>query len=249
MSFSPDYQPADDLLSNRVILVTGAGDGIGRAVALAAASHGATVILLGKTVSKLEKVYDEIEQAGGPQAAIYPVHMEGASPADYEQLAQTISENFGRLDGLVHCANLLPYLSRLKDYEAEDWMKVMQVNLNGAFLLTQACIEPLMASDAASVIFSSDQVGVQAKPFWGAYGISKFAIEGMARTWAQEMGSSNIRVNLADPGPTLTAMRKRVFPGEDNSSLKEPSAVAPLYLWLLGADSAGLNGERIAYPG
>lgn len=247
MDFPHDYQPAPDLLQDRVILITGAGDGIGRAIAQASAAHGATVILLGKTVRKLEAVYDEIEQAGGPQAAIYPLNLEGATPLDYQQLADTLEENFGRLDGLLHNAALLPYLSRLKDYEIEDWMKVMQVNLNAPFMLTQLCLDLLQKSDDASLIFTSDRVGVESKPFWGAYGVSKHGIEGLARTWAEELASTPVRVNLVDPGPTLTALRKRVFPGEDNSQLKLPERLAPLYLWLLGPDSRSARGERFAY--
>lgn len=247
MPFPTQYQAPADLLKNRVILVTGAGDGIGRSVSLAAARHGATVVLLGKTVSKLEYVYDQIEAMDAPQAAIYPLHLEGATPADFDQLALTLQENFGRLDGLLHNAALLPYLSRLKDYEAEDWMKVMQVNLNGPFLLTQSCYDLLAASADASLVFTSDRYGVEHKPFWGAYGVSKFALEGLARTWAEELGNTAIRVNLVDPGPTLTALRKRVFPGEDNSQLKSPDSLAQLYLWLLGPDSKGVNGERIRF--
>jgi len=247
MPFSSDYLAPENLLRDRVILITGAGDGIGRAVALAAARHGASVILLGKTVSKLEAVYDQIEAMGAPQPAIYPLHLEGACPADYGKLALSLQENFGRLDGLLHNAALLPYLSRLKDYEPEDWMKVMQVNLNGPLLLTQACYDLLAASNDASLVFTSDSYGVESRPFWGAYGVSKLALEGLARTWAQEVGNTAIRVNLADPGPTLTALRKRVFPGEDNSNLKSPDSVVQMYLWLLGPDSAGVNGERIAY--
>ena len=248
MPFPADYQAPPDLLNNRVILITGAGDGIGRAVALAAAQHGATVILLGKTVSKLEEVYDQIEAMGAPQAAIYPLHFEGATPSDFDQLALTLEENFGRLDGLLHNAALLPYLSRLKDYEAEDWMKVMQVNLNGPLLLTQSCYELLAASQDSRLIFTSDNYGIQAKPFWGAYGVSKAAVEFLAQTWAEEVTNTSIRVNRVDPGPTLTALRKRVFPGEDNASLKPPEAVVQMYLWLLGPDSAGVNGARISYP-
>jgi len=246
MDYPHDYQPAPDLLQERVILITGAGDGIGRAVAKACADHGATVILLGKTVRKLEAVYDEIEEAGGPEAAIYPMNLEGASPADFEQLASTLEENFGRLDGLVHNAALLPYLSRLKDHEIEDWMKVLQVNLNAPFMLTQMCIGLLQKSADASVIFTSDQAGIEAKPFWGAYGVSKYGLEGLARTWSQELATTSVRVNLLDPGPTLTALRKRVFPGEDNSQLKHPESLASLYLWLLGPDSQAARGERFS---
>jgi NAD(P)-dependent dehydrogenase (short-subunit alcohol dehydrogenase family) len=248
MQFPSDYHPQQDLLKDRVILITGAGDGIGRAISLAAAKHGATVILLGKTVSKLEYVYDLIDAMPAPQPAIYPMLLEGASPADFDKLAKTLKDNFGRLDGIVHNAAYLPYLSRLKDYEAEDWMKAMQINVNAPFLINQACYDLLAASDDASVIFTSDTVGAQAKPFWGAYGVSKAAVESLARTWAQELGSTSIRTNLIDPGPTLTALRKRVYPGEDNSQLKKPDTLAPLYLWLLGADCEKVNGERFAYP-
>lgn len=247
MSFPHPYHPVPNLLQDRVILVTGAGDGIGRAVAVAAASHGATLVLLGKTLSKLEQVYDQIEAAGAPQAAIYPMHLEGATPADFAQLASVLQDHFGRLDGLVHNAAYLPYLSRIKDYEAEDWMRVMQVNVNAPFLLSQACYDLLEASTDASVIFTSDSVGVHAKPFWGAYSASKYAIEGLARSWDQELRSTPIRVNLIDPGPTLTALRKRVFPGEDNASLKHPDTLVPLYLWLLGADSKAYRGERFTW--
>ena len=247
MDFPRDYQPRPELLDERVILITGAGDGIGRAVAKACAAHGATVILLGKTIRKLELVYDEIEQAGGPQPAIYPMNLEGAAPADYDKLAQSIEQNFGRLDGLVHNAALLPYLSRLKDHEIEDWFKIMQINLNAPFMLTQFCLDLLMKSEDPSVIFTSDQVGIEAKPFWGAYGVSKFGIEGQARTWAEELARTPVRVNLIDPGPTLTSLRKRVFPGEDNSQLKTPDTLAPLYLWLLGPDSRPVRGERFCF--
>jgi len=247
MDFPRDYQPRPELLDQRVILITGTGDGIGRAMAKACAAHGATVILLGKTIRKLELVYDEIEQAGGPQPAIYPMNLEGAAPADYDKLAQSIEQNFGRLDGLVHNAALLPYLSRLKDHEIEDWFKIMQINLNAPFILTQFCLDLLMKSDDASVIFTSDQVGIEAKPFWGAYGVSKFGIEGLARTWAGELARTPVRVNLIDPGPTRTSLRKRVFPGEDNSQLKTPDTLAPLYLWLLGPDSRSVRGERFCF--
>jgi len=242
MSYPADYQPALNLLRDRVVLVTGAGDGIGRAVALACATHGATVVLAGKTVKKLEAVYDELEQAGGPQPAIYPINLEGATPADYDQLARTIENQLGRLDGLVHCAALLPYLSRLKDHEAEDWMKVMQVNLNAPFLLTQALFGLLEASNSGRVIFTVDSVGTEGRAFWGAYGASKAGLDSLARIWAQELENSHIRVNRVDPGPTLTALRKRVFPGEDNSALKRPEAVAPAYLWLLDPANP-VNGE------
>lgn len=242
-----DYRPADDLLEDRVILVTGAGDGIGRAAARAFAAHGATVVLLGKTVPKLEAVYDEIEAAGGPEPAIYPMHLEGASPHDYQELAHVIDVNFSLLDGILHNAASLPYLGRIKDYEPDDWLKVMQVNLNAPFLLTQACLPLLERSKDASILFTTDEAGRTGKAFWGAYGVSKFGIEGLGQTLAAELENTHIRVNCIDPGPTRTALRKRVFPGEDNVTLKAPEDLAPLYLWAIGPDSRGTTGQRLSW--
>jgi NAD(P)-dependent dehydrogenase (short-subunit alcohol dehydrogenase family) len=242
-----DYQAPPDLLEGRVILVTGAGDGIGRAMALAFARHGATVVLLGKTVPKLEAVYDEIEAAGGPTPAIYPMHLEGAQPHDFDALAETLEQNFGRLDGLLHNAALLPYLSRIKDYDTTDWLKVLQVNLNAPFVLTQACLPLLAKAPDARVLFTTDAVGRTGKAFWGAYGASKSAIEGLSQTLAQELEHGPIRVNCIDPGPTRTALRKRVFPGEEQELLKAPEALAPLYLWAMGPDSRSCHGMRLAW--
>jgi len=242
-----DYKPASDLLKDRIILVTGAGDGIGRAAALAYARYGATVILLGKTVPKLEKVYDEIEAAGGATPAIYPIHLEGATPHDYEELANVVESNFGRLDGLLHNAASLPYLSRIKDYEVQDWLKVMQVNLNAPFQITQACLPLLGHSSDARVVFTTDDVGHRGKAFWGAYGVSKFGIEGLSQILAAELENSTIQVNCIDPGPTLTALRKRAFPGEDNAKLKAADTLMPLYLWVMGPDSRGTTGQRLSW--
>lgn len=240
-----DYHPADDILEDRVVLVTGAGDGIGRAAALAYAAHAATVVLLGKTVAKLESLYDEIEAAGGPEPAIYPMHLEGASPHDYEELAHVIDVNFGQLDGILHNAATLPYLSRIKDYEAEDWVRILQVNLTAPFLMTQACLPLLERSDDASVIFTTDEAGHRGKAFWGAYGVSKFGIEGLTQTLAAELENSSIRVNCIDPGPTRTSLRRRIFPGEDEATLKSPATPMPLYLWAMGPDSRGSTGKRL----
>ena len=242
-----DYAPADDLLDDRVILVTGAGDGIGRSAAKAYARYGATVVLLGKTVAKLEAVYDEIEAAGGPEPAIYPMHLEGASPHDFDELAHVIDVNFERLDGILHNAAKMPYLGRIKDYDAEDWMKVMQVNVNAPFLLTQACMPLLERSQDARLLFTTDVVGREGKAYWGAYGVSKCAVDGLVRILAAELENTPIRVNAIAPGPTLTALRRRAYPGEDNATLKQPDSLAPLYLWAMGPDSADCNGEVLTW--
>lgn len=238
-----DYTPASDLLSQRTILVTGAGDGIGRAVSIALARHGATVVLLGRTIRKLEAVYDTIEKAGGPQPAIYPMNLEGATPHDYVELAIKLGEEFGVLDGLLHNAAELRSLSRIDDYDIELWYKVMQVNLNAPFMLTQACLPLLRKSKDASVVFTSDRVGRKGKAYWGAYGVSKFALEGLMETLADENENSAIRVNSFDPGPVRTAMRASVYPGEDVAQLPLPEDVVTPYLWLMGPDSIGVSGQ------
>ena len=237
------YRPTPDLLNDRVILVTGAGDGIGRAVALAAAAHGATVVLLGRTLAKLEAVYDAIEQAGGAQPAIFPVDLEGATAPDYALLAERLGTTFGQVDGLVHCAATFPYLSRIDDYDTDVWGKVLQVNLSAPFMLTQACLPLLRRAPEASVVLLSDTVGRHGRAYWGAYAVAKAGLENLSQVLADELGSSRIRVNSLDPGPTRTTLRAKTYPLEDPTPLKPPEAVVPLVLWLLGPDSRGATGQ------
>lgn len=240
-----DYQARTDLLKDRVILITGAGDGIGAAAARSCAAHGATVILLGRTTRKLEAVYDAIESAGHPLPAIYPMNLEGAAPKDYEDLAATIEKEFGRLDGLLHNASLLGTLTPLGQYDIAQWSKVMQVNLNAPFLMTRACLELLKKSDNASVIFTSSSVGRKGRAYWGAYAVSKAANENMMQIWADELESNtHVRVNSINPGAVRTTMRTRAYPGEDPNTLPKPDEILATYLYLLGPDSEGVTGQQ-----
>ncbi len=239
-----DYAPPPDLLKERVVLVTGAGDGIGAAAAKCFARHGATVILLGRTVRKLEAIYDAIEQAGGPQPAIYPMNLEGATPKDYQELGDTLEREFGRLDGLLHNAALLGTLTPLEMYDLALWAKVMQVNLHAPYLLTRACLPALRKSEDASVIFTSSAVGHRGRAYWGAYAISKAAAENMMQILADELeANTSIRVNSIDPGAVRTRMRARAYPGEDPNIHPEPEAIMPAYLYLMGPDSKGETGK------
>jgi len=240
-----EYHPPKNLLANRNILVTGAGHGIGRAVALAFAEHNATVILLDRDVAALESVYDAIEEQGGPKPAIYPMDLQGAREQDYLQLAETLEQTFGALDGLLHNAAQLRLLSRIDDYDAETWFQVMQVNLNAPFLLTQACLPLLRKSKDASLLFTSDRVGRRAKAYWGAYAASKFGIEGLMQVLAQELKNSLIRVNSVAPGPTRTNLRAHAYPGENPQEIKAPETLMPLYLWLMGPDGREIRGQTI----
>ncbi|MEK7990577.1 MAG: YciK family oxidoreductase [Thiotrichaceae bacterium] len=240
-----DYRPRDNLLQDKVILVTGAGAGIGRAAAKSFAEHGAVVVLLGRTIKKLEAVYDEIEKAGSPQPAIYPMNLEGASPKDYEDLADTLEKEFGRLDGLLHNASLLGVLTPIEQYDVNLWHQVMQVNLNAPFMLTQACLPLLKKSDKGSIVFTSSGVGRKARAYWGAYAVSKFGNEGLMQVLADELENTHIRVNSINPGKTRTTMRAAAYPAENPNTLKTPEEIMSMYLYLFGEDSNKINGQAL----
>ncbi len=241
-----EYNAPQDLLKDRVILITGAGEGIGRAAAKTMASHGATVIIAGRTTKKLEDLYDEIEQSGAPQPAIIPINLEGAQPHDYDELAATIEKEFGRLDGLVHNAAQLGVLTPIENYDPSIWNQVMQVNINAPFMLTQAMIPLLHLSEDASILFTSSSVGRKGRAYWGAYSVSKFATEGLMQTLADELeDTSKIRVNCVNPGATRTNMRATAFPGENPYTLASPDEIMPVYLYLLGPDSKAINGQSL----
>jgi NAD(P)-dependent dehydrogenase (short-subunit alcohol dehydrogenase family) len=235
------YQAPSDLLKDRIILVTGAGDGIGKAAAKAYAAHGATVILLGRTIHKLEQVYDEILEAGGPTPAIYPMNLEGAAPKDYEDLAATIKKEFGQLHGLLHNAAWLGANTPLSMYDMEVWFKVIQVNLNAPFILTRAVLPLMIEPGNASIIFTTDD---KTTAYWGAYGVSKAAIDGLMKILADEMDTDKpVKVNAIDPGPVRTAMRMNAFPGEDPNDQVRPEQIMDTYLYLMGKDSDGQQGK------
>ncbi len=240
------YTAAPDLLNDRTVLVTGAGDGIGRAAALAYAAHGATVILLGRTKEKLEAVYDAIEAAGGAQPAIFPMDLASAAEADYTGLAGAIGETFGQLDGLLHNAGVLGERRPIEHTTWKAWEEVMQVNVNAAFLLTRALLPQLQAAPRASLLFTSSGVGRRGRAFWGAYAVSKFATEGLMQVLADELeNTSGVRVNSLNPGATNTAMRRSAYPGEEPASNPRPEAIMPAYLYLMGDDSLAVHGQAL----
>ena len=240
-----DYRPAPRELRERVILVTGAGDGIGRAVALALAAHGATVVLSGRTVRKLEAVHDEIRAAGGPQPSIAPLNLERALANDYDALAAALETNYGRLDGLLHNAAILGQLSPIDHYDVPTWVRVLHVNVTAAFALTQVCLPLLRKSADASVLFTSSSVGRHGRALWGAYAVSKFAIEGLTQVLADETSATQIRVNALNPVRARTAMRLEAYPAEDRSALPEPGSLVGPYLYLLGPASRAITGQSL----
>ena len=239
-----NYNYPADLLRDRIILVTGASDGIGKALAVHAAAHGAQVLLHGRNVSKLEKVYDEIEALpGAPRPSIAVIDLAVADSAAFRSLATNLEEEFGRLDGLVNNASMLGERFSIEQYDAAMWQRVMHVNVTAAFAITQVCLPLLHQSADPSVIFTSSGVGRVGKPFWGAYAVSKFATEGLAQVLASEQES--IRVNCINPGPVRTDMRKAAYPAEDRDALLRPEDILPTYMYLLGPDGAGTTGQSL----
>ncbi len=240
------YQPARALLRERVILITGASDGIGRAVALAAAAHGAQVILHGRSVKKLEQVYDEIERAGGARPSIAPLDFEKAGPGEYEQLVSAVEKEFGRLDGLLHNAGMLGERAPIEHYDVSKWMRTLHVNVNAPFILTRALLPLLKKAPDPTIVFTSSSIVKQPKPFWGAYLVSKWASDGLAQMLAQELDSAPVvRVNSINPGKVRTQMRLQAYPAEDRSLLATPEMIVAPYLYLLGPDSRGVNGACV----
>ena len=238
------YAPPDDLLKDRVILVTGATAGIGRAVSRALITHRATVILHGRNANALEAAYQE-GRSLGPEPAVVQLDLERAQGEAYQELTEKLESRFGRLDGLLHNASMLGDRSPIEHYDIGLWQKVMHVNLNASFILTRCLLPLLRQSEDASVLFTTSGVGNRGRAYWGAYCVSKFGGEGLAQTLADELESTRIRVNCINPGATRTEMRRAAYPAEDPDTLPLPETLTGPYLYLLGPDSRGVNGKRI----
>ncbi len=229
-----DTDSTEKPLLERVVLVTGAAEGLGRAVALAAAAAGATLILSDLPEANLDAVYDRIETTGGARPAMLLLNLDTTDEKGCRGAADLVGETFGRLDALVHCAAFAPYLSRIADYEQAEWERVLRINLTSPFLLTQACLPLLHSSRDPVVIFTSDRVGRTGLAYWGAYAAAKFGLEGLAQVLAQESeGRRPLRVATLDPGVLRTGLRARLYPGEDPFTLPAPETAAPRYLQLL----------------
>ena len=245
-SIPRDYRPAPGAFAGRVVLVTGAGDGLGRSVALGAARCGAEVILLGRTVRKLEATHDRIVEGGGPRPAIYPMDLAGANPDDYADLARRVHEAFGRLHGIVHAAAAFQGLTPLAHLEPEDWMRTVHVNLTAPFLLTRACLPLLQRVPDAAVVFVGDGPGRRARAYWGAYAVSKIGVEGLAGVLADEVESAGTpRVACVRPGPMRTALRRRAFPAEPPDAAADPAAVAGALLLALDPAASIVHGASV----
>lgn len=242
---TPDnYQPRPDLLAGKNILITGAGDGIGRCAALTYARYGATVVLLGRTGSKLEAVYDEVEQSSGAKPVIVEMDLATASEDSYAALVAGLEQEIPHLDGLLHNAALLGDRRPIQSAGYDSWREVMQVNVNAQFLLTRYLLPLLHLAPNASIVLTSSTVGRTGRAYWGSYSVSKFATEGFMQVLADELeNTSKIRVNTLNPKGTNTAMRRAAYPAETPTDNPSPEDIMPAYLFLMGEDSAGISGK------
>jgi len=245
-----EYSAPENLLENKTIMITGAGDGIGKACAQCFVDHGATVILLSRSQDKLEALYDQIESTHPGKVIIHPMDFKIAVAQDYKALAESLNQQFPCLDGLIHNAALLGARSPIEFYPEQDWNDLMQVNVNSAFHLSKALIPALTQSEDARVIFTSSSVGRVGKAYWGAYGITKFAVEGLMQTMADELANtSSVRVNSLNPGGTRTQMRKDAYPAEDPATVPTADSIMPVYLYLMSPEAKSLHGQALSVRG
>lgn len=242
------YRPAPADFTDRVVLVTGATSGIGRAVARELVVSGATVILHGRNEKALEALYQELKTLG-PEPSVAQLDLERAQGPQYQQLTSEIESRYGRLDGLLHNAAILGNLSPIEHYDIGTWQRVMHVNVNAVFILTRCMLPLLKQSQDASLIFTTSGVGNRGRAYWGAYSVSKFATEGLSQILADELENTSIRVNCVNPGATRTRMRAQAYPAEDPETLRPPEEIIAPYFFLLGPDGKGTHGQRIDCQG
>ena len=239
------YRPADGLFDGRTILVTGASEGIGRAVARALGQYGARVLLHGRNVRRLESLYDELLEAGAPRPSVCPLDLTTLTADACTELAGQIAGEFGCLDGLLLNAGALGDRAPIEHYDVGTWQRVFQVNVTAPFMLTRALLPVIRKSEDASVLYVSSSVGRKGRAYWGAYAASKAAVENLSETLADELDATDsIRVNTINPKSTRTRMRARAYPGEDPESLRKPEDIVWAFLYLLGPDSRGITGRR-----
>ncbi|MEC8299359.1 MAG: YciK family oxidoreductase [Pseudomonadota bacterium] len=237
----------EDLLANRVLLVTGAGDGIGKEAAISFAKHGGKIILLGRTKEKLEKVYDQICETGAREHAIVNVDLTTLNEATSERLKETIKENYGQLDVLLHNAAVLGARVPLESYDSREWATVIQTNMTAVFLLTKTLLPLLKQSLDGRIIFTNSGVGKTPRAYWGAYSVSKFALSGFVKILSEELeNTAKVVVTSVNPGPTRTSMRQSAYPGEDPRKIKNANSLMPLYLYLAGPDSKHEHGNEFS---
>jgi NAD(P)-dependent dehydrogenase (short-subunit alcohol dehydrogenase family) len=229
-------------LDQRVILVSGAHGGLGSAAAVACAQAGATVVLLGRKVPKLNRVYDAVAQAGA-EPLLYPLDLEGATPDDYAELADRLRAELGRLDGVLHCAVEFKGLTPLEHTDPAAFARVMHVNLTAPWWLSQACLPLLRQSQDAALVFALDDLERVGQPYWGAYGIAEHGLAAMVGMLHAELASSSVRVSALQPGPMRTGLRSRAYADDTDLQAREAADYAAACVTLLSSDGAAHRGQ------
>ena len=232
-------------LEGKVILVTGANRGFGLAMTMDLSKAGATVIMLGRDLGSLEYAYDAVIDKGFQEPILYPLDIEGATPENYQSLQDDIFNQFEKLDGLIHNAAVLGTMMPVDQYDIKLWYSTLQINLNGPFMMTQFLIPLLNKSDDARILFLSAEQGREAKAYWGAYGVSKFAVEGFSKTLSEELEKTNIKVNTLDPGVMRTEMRRTAYPAENTTNNPSPEKKSPAIVYLMLPVSSKYNGQKL----
>lgn len=245
MKLPVNYKVQEGELEGKVILVTGANRGFGLAITMDLAKAGATVIMLGRDLGSLEYAYDEVVDAGYKEPILYPLDLEGATPENYQELQDNILDKFKKLDGLIHNAAILGTQMPIDQYDIKLWYSTLQINLSAPFMLTQFLIPALMKSDDARILFLSSTVGRKARAYWGAYSVSKFGIEGFAKTLSEELEKTQITVNTINPGKIRTEMRRTAYPAEDASTVPRPEEKSSVIVYLLSNEGSKINGEQL----
>ena len=242
------FNPPKNFLANKTIMITGASDGIGKCCAMRFAEYGANLILLGRSKEKLEELYDLIKTVGLGGVVIHPLDFIKAAESDYAEIAKSVGEQFGNLDGLIHNAGMLGTLCPIEYYPTETWEQTFKVNTSAVFLLTKFLLPSLRSSTDARILITSSSVGRKGRGNWGAYAVSKFAGEGLMQVLAEELDkTSNIRVNSINPGGIRSSMRRSAYPAENPAKNPPPDVLIPLYLYLFSLESKDIHGEALDF--
>ena len=240
------YKAPENLLKDKVILISGGGSGIGREAGLTFTTFGAEVILLGRDSSNLDETYSLFEKNNLKKPVLQVIDLETAQEEDFQKVSEEVFKEFGKLDGLLNNASILGTKTSIQNYNFKEWRSVSKINFESALLLTKSLLPVLQIADNSSIIFTSSGVGKKGKAYWGAYAISKFATEGLVQILSEELEkTSGIRVNAINPGAVRTKMRAQAYPAEDPKTLKNPKEIMNAYLFLMGIDSLGITGKSI----
>jgi NAD(P)-dependent dehydrogenase (short-subunit alcohol dehydrogenase family) len=239
------WKATDHTLEGRVILVTGAYGGLGSAVARAATRAGATVVLTGKRKRQLEQLYDAMVSEGLSEPVLHPLDMESATPRDYEALVDGLQRDVGRLDGIVHAATSFTGLTPIAMHKPDAWLRALHVNVSAPFALTQACLPLLTQAPDSAAVFVLDNPELLQRAHWGAYGVSKAALERFVAILHDEHDAGAFRVHALLPAPMRTTLRRLAYFGEDTLQQPLPDATADAAVYLLSHDAVAARGTAL----